>query len=81
MEKALGRPARTVNMVELGMALNTLQDPQVKALFVYNSNPAAVCPNHNLVIQGLRRSDLFTVVQEQFFRRLCRHRTSGDHIF
>jgi anaerobic selenocysteine-containing dehydrogenase len=64
---ALGRPARIVNMVELGKALNTLNDPPVKALFVYNSNPAAVCPNHNEVIRGLRRTDLFTVVHEQFF--------------
>lgn len=67
MEKALGRPARTVNMVELGQALNTLGNPPVKALFVYNSNPAAVCPNHNDVIRGLKRPDLFTVVHEQFF--------------
>lgn len=67
MEKTLGRPARTVNMVELGHALNTLDNPPVKALFVYNSNPAAVCPNHNDVIRGLKRPDLFTVVHEQFF--------------
>jgi anaerobic selenocysteine-containing dehydrogenase len=44
-----------------------LNDPPVKAMFVYNSNPAAVCPNHNDVIRGLRRPDLFTVVHEQFF--------------
>src|SRR6266498_2422541 len=43
------------------------QQSPVKALFVYNSNPAAVCPNHNDVIRGLLRSDLFTVVHEQFF--------------
>jgi molybdopterin guanine dinucleotide-containing S/N-oxide reductase-like protein len=67
MVKALGRPARVVNMVELGKALNTLADPPVKALFVYNSNPAAVCPDLNEVTRGLRRSDLFTVVHEQFF--------------
>jgi molybdopterin guanine dinucleotide-containing S/N-oxide reductase-like protein len=67
MEKALGRQARVINMVELGKALNTLDDPPVKALFVYNSNPAAVCPNHNEVVRGLRRPDLFTVVHEQFF--------------
>ncbi len=67
MEKALGRPARVVNMVQLATALNTLDDPPVKALFVYNSNPAAVCPNHNEVIRGLMRPDLFTVVHEQFF--------------
>ena len=67
METSLGRPARTINMVELGQALNVVDDPPVKALFVYNSNPAAVCPNHNDVIRGLLRTDLFTVVHDQFF--------------
>src|SRR5436309_327256 len=67
MHKALGREGRMVNMVELGKALNTLSGPPIKALFVYNSNPAAVCPNHNEVIRGLKRQDLFTVVHEQFF--------------
>ncbi len=67
MQSALGRSARVINMVELGKVLNTLADPPIKALFVYGSNPAAVCPNHNEVIRGLRRSDLFTVVHEQFF--------------
>jgi molybdopterin guanine dinucleotide-containing S/N-oxide reductase-like protein len=66
MLKSLGRPARTVNMVELGTALNALDDPPIQALFVYGSNPAATCPNHNEVIRGLQRSDLFTVVHEQF---------------
>jgi anaerobic selenocysteine-containing dehydrogenase len=65
--KIEGREPRTINMVELGKALNELNDPPVKALFVYNSNPAAVCPNHNEVVRGLKRTDLFTVVHEQFF--------------
>ena len=67
MGKALGREARTINMVELGHVLNTCNDPPVKALFVYNSNPAAVCPRHDEVVRGLLRPDLFTVVHEQFF--------------
>ncbi|MGH9513817.1 MAG: molybdopterin-containing oxidoreductase family protein [Terriglobales bacterium] len=67
MLNTLGRPARKVNMVELGTALNSLTGPPIKSLFVYNSNPAAVCPNHNEVVRGLRRPDLFTVVHEQFF--------------
>jgi len=66
MRTSLGREARTINMVELGRALNDVHDPPVKALFVYNSNPAAVCPNHQEVIRGLLRKDLFTVVHEQF---------------
>jgi anaerobic selenocysteine-containing dehydrogenase len=64
--KALGREARMVNMVRLGHALTELSDPPVKALVVYNSNPAAVAPNQNSVIRGLERDDLFTVVLEQF---------------
>ncbi len=67
MKTALGREARTLNMVELGRVLNRVTDPPVKALFVYNSNPAAVCPNHDQVVRGLMRTDLFTVVHEQFF--------------
>jgi len=63
----LGRAARCINMVELGKTLTEVNDPPVKALVVYNSNPAAVCPEHNLVVRGLRREDLFTVVHEQFF--------------
>ena len=70
----LGRLARTLNMSALGQALTELgQDadaedgPPVKALFVYNSNPGAVAPNHNAVRRGMERTDLFTVVHEQFF--------------
>jgi anaerobic selenocysteine-containing dehydrogenase len=67
MTKALGRPARVLNMTELGKLLTDASlAPPVKALFVYASNPAAVCPNHNLVVEGLKRADLFTVVHEQF---------------
>lgn len=65
-QSPLGREARLVNMSTLGSALNNLSDPSVKALVVYNSNPAAVVPDQNAVLKGLRRSDLFTVVLEQF---------------
>lgn len=60
------RPARRVNMTRLGAALATLDAPPVKALVVYNSNPAATLPHQNAVRAGLRRDDLFTVVLEQF---------------
>jgi molybdopterin guanine dinucleotide-containing S/N-oxide reductase-like protein len=68
----LGRLARVVNMSELGRALTELgshaeDGPAVKVLFVYNSNPGAVAPNHNAVCRGMMRDDLFTVVHEQFF--------------
>ncbi len=77
----LGRLARVVNMSQLGQALTELgqnrdqgsgvrgqnSGPAVHALFVYNSNPGAVAPNHNAVRRGLERGDLFTVVHELFF--------------
>jgi molybdopterin guanine dinucleotide-containing S/N-oxide reductase-like protein len=63
----LGRAARVVNMSTLGEALTEFDGPRVHALFVYNSNPAAVAPNHNSVRTGMQRGDLFTVVHEQFF--------------
>jgi anaerobic selenocysteine-containing dehydrogenase len=62
----LGREARLVNMTCLGDALTTLEDPPVKAMVVYNSNPAAIAPDQNAVRRGLKRDDLFTVVLEQF---------------
>jgi anaerobic selenocysteine-containing dehydrogenase len=67
LQSPLGRAARTINMSQLGAALTEVSDPPVKALFVYNSNAAAVAPNQNAVLEGLRRDDLFTVVHEQFF--------------
>jgi anaerobic selenocysteine-containing dehydrogenase len=66
MRSKLGREARMVNMSELGSALTTLDEPPVKAVVVYNSNPAAVAPDQNRVLKGFRREDLFTVVLEQF---------------
>jgi anaerobic selenocysteine-containing dehydrogenase len=66
LKSPLGRAARMVNMSELGKTLTQLNDPPVKAVFVYNSNPAAIAPNHNSVIKGFLRPDLFTVVHEQF---------------
>ncbi|QUV82420.1 molybdopterin oxidoreductase family protein [Chloracidobacterium sp. D] len=78
---ALERPdwippgTRTINMTRLGEALTNRDeagrpagfDPPVMALYVYNSNPAAIAPDQNQVLAGLRREDLFTVVHEQFF--------------
>jgi anaerobic selenocysteine-containing dehydrogenase len=58
---------RTVNMVQLAEALHgELPGPPVRALYIYNSNPAAVAPDQSRVLAGLEREDLFTVVHEQF---------------
>ncbi|MEO5815125.1 MAG: molybdopterin oxidoreductase family protein [Gemmatimonadaceae bacterium] len=66
----LSPPVRTINMIRLGDALTRpdagVGGPPVKAMIVYNSNPAAVAPDRNAVLQGLAREDLFTVVLEHF---------------
>ena len=66
----LSPPVRTINMIRLGEALTHpdagVGGPPVRALVVYNSNPAAVAPDRNTVLKGLARSDLFTVVLEHF---------------
>ena len=65
---------RSLNMVQLGRALtDQTMSPPIKAFIVYNSNPAATTPNQNLVLQGLKRDDLFTVVIEQFMTDTARH--------
>ncbi|GAB4567912.1 MAG: molybdopterin oxidoreductase family protein [Anaerolineae bacterium] len=70
--EALERPdlrpyePRSINMIELGRALTEVDDPPVRALIVYNSNPAAVAPDQAAVRRGLAREDLFTVVLEHF---------------
>jgi anaerobic selenocysteine-containing dehydrogenase len=57
---------RSINMIRLGRALTDPDlRPPVKALYVYNANPATIVPNQEMVLQGLRREDLFTVVHEQ----------------
>ena len=70
---ALTRPdlspagTRVVNMNQLAEVLaGELPGPPVKALYVYNCNPAAVAPDQRRVLEGLGRDDLFTVVHEQF---------------
>jgi anaerobic selenocysteine-containing dehydrogenase len=56
---------RVVNMNHLGRVLTGDTAPPVKVLFVYNCNPAATVPNQNLILQGLGREDLFTIVFDQ----------------
>ena len=70
MEKA---GVRHINMIKLGEVLTdkTLQ-PQIKALYVYSSNPACTAPEQEKVMAGLMREDLFTVVHERFMTDTAR---------
>jgi anaerobic selenocysteine-containing dehydrogenase len=56
---------RSINQSALGDAL-TAAEPPVRAIYVYNNNPVAVCPDSQKVIAGFKREDLFTVVHEIF---------------
>jgi anaerobic selenocysteine-containing dehydrogenase len=62
----LPRPVRTLSMTRLGEGLLDVDDPPVKALFIYGANPLASNPDQNRVREGLSRDDLFCVVMEQF---------------
>jgi anaerobic selenocysteine-containing dehydrogenase len=60
-------PVRKINMSQVGAALTDPDlDPPIKALVCWNSNPAAIAPDQERVLAGLRHEDLFTVVLEQF---------------
>ncbi len=58
---------RELNMSQLGRILTQALSPPIRALFVYNANPAVTAPNQQAVLEGLSREDLFTVVHEQVF--------------
>jgi anaerobic selenocysteine-containing dehydrogenase len=74
-----GTSTRTINMVQLGRALTDASlAPPLQSLIVYDSNPATIAPNQNLVLQGLRRPELFTVVLEHFITDTARY---ADYVF
>ena len=60
------RVPRTINMATIGEALLAADEPPIRALYVYNSNPVAVAPNGTRVREGFLREDLFCVVHELF---------------
>ena len=73
------KKTRKVNMVQLGKALTTNElSPAIHALFVFNSNPAVTMPNQNLVVKGLERADLLTIVLEHFMTDTARY---ADYVF
>ena len=64
---------RTFNMIQLGEALTDQSlDPPVRSLFVWNSNPAVITGDQNVVLRGLGRDDLFTVVHDLFLTDTAR---------
>ncbi len=72
-EDFMQKPTRIINMNQLGDALGKDDDCSVRSLYVYHSNPAAVAPDQNAVIEGLLREDLFCVVHERFMTDTARY--------
>jgi len=72
-EDFMAGETRIVNMNQLGHALNHLDNPPLKSLYVYHSNPASITPDQNQVLKGLAREDLFTVVHERFMTDTARY--------
>jgi len=68
-----GRLPRALSMTRLGEGLLDVDDPPVKALFVYGSNPLASIPHQTRVRRGLARADLFTVVVEHVMTDTARY--------
>jgi anaerobic selenocysteine-containing dehydrogenase len=67
-----GRTPRVVNMIQIGQALeDTTLAPPIKALFVWNSDPANCVPDTASARRGMSREDLFTVVHDTFFTDTC----------
>lgn len=66
---------RAINQWRLGPVLTGEMelDPPVKALMVYNSNPAVVAGDQAKILEGLAREDLFTVVHEQYMTDTARY--------
>jgi anaerobic selenocysteine-containing dehydrogenase len=64
---------RQINMTQLGEVLTNGLNPPIKAMFVYNCNPAVTVPDQNSVLRGLAREDLFTVVFEQVITDTARY--------
>ncbi len=65
---------RTLNMRDIGRDLcDPDLAPPVRALLVYGANPAVSMPNQAMVLRGLAREDLFTVVHDLFVTDTARY--------
>jgi anaerobic selenocysteine-containing dehydrogenase len=78
--RAVGRPdlapgpTRSLNMIQLGRILtDPALAPPVKALIVYDANPAVTLPALVRVRAGLAREDLLTVVHDMFVTDTARY--------
>jgi anaerobic selenocysteine-containing dehydrogenase len=70
----LPRETRSLDMARLGEHLTSRSlEPPIRALMVWNHNPAVTQPDSVRVRQGLARADLLTVVVEHFLTDTARY--------
>lgn len=68
-----GKPGRVLPVTRTAEALNELNDPPVKSLFVWSGNPLVSAPDTERIRKGLEREDLFTVVSDHFITETARY--------
>jgi anaerobic selenocysteine-containing dehydrogenase len=64
---------RVFNLNSLGSVLLEAQDPPIRSLMVYNSNPFSQAAEQERIRKGLEREDLFVVVSELFITDTARY--------
>ncbi len=70
----LPRETRSLDLARLGEHLtSSTLGPPIRALVVWNMNPAVTQPDSGAVRRGLAREDLFTVVLEHFMTDTARY--------
>ena len=67
------KPARKININQIGQALAMEGKEAVRGFYVYGCNPANTVSDQQLIIRGLEREDLFTVVHERFMTDTARY--------
>jgi anaerobic selenocysteine-containing dehydrogenase len=70
----INKSVRSINILDVGEHIVSENiDPPIKALFVYNHNPVAVHPRQKLMLEALKKEDLFTVGYDLVMTDTMRH--------
>lgn len=67
------KATRKININQIGQALAMEGKEVVRGFYVYGCNPANTVSDQQLILQGLEREDLFTVVHERFMTDTARY--------
>lgn len=67
------KAAKKININQIGQALAMEGKEAVRGFYVYGCNPANTVSDQQLILKGLEREDLFTVVHERFMTDTARY--------